>query len=95
MQECFKNFAVTYLIDVIKNDHEMLNINLDKFTFEKDIVSDPVIVHVFELQSDKNVLMRELVGQRGRARLSMKRGRRRNERLSLWSMTIWSRRGGK
>ena len=55
-EEYFKNFAVTFLIEFIKKDLELLNINFDKFIFEKDIVSNQIINELFEILNDKKLL---------------------------------------
>ena len=55
-EEYFKNFAVRYLIEFIKNDLQLLNIFFDKYTFEKDIVSNQIINELFEILNEKKLL---------------------------------------
>ena len=54
----FKNFAVKYLIELIKKDLELLNINFDKFTFETDIVNNNLIDELFTILNNKDLLYR-------------------------------------
>ena len=55
-EEYFKDFAVTYLIEFIQNDLQLLNIHFDKFTFEKDIVSNQIINELFKILNEKKLL---------------------------------------
>ena len=52
----FKNFAVKHLIEVIKKDLKLLNINFDKFSFETDIVASNIINDLFKIL-DKHGLL--------------------------------------
>ena len=54
-EEYFKDF-VTYLIEFIQNDLQLLNIHFDKFTFEKDIVSNQIINELFKILNEKKLL---------------------------------------
>ena len=52
----FKEFAVNYLIDFIEKDLKLLNINFDKFSFEKDIVSSNIINDLFKILDKEGLL---------------------------------------
>ena len=43
----FEKFAVDALIELIKNDLKLININFDKFSFESDIIKNKFIDEVF------------------------------------------------
>ena len=52
----FEKFAVEYLIDTIKKDLKLIDINFDRFTYENQIVKKNLIENVFNLLKDKNLL---------------------------------------
>ena len=52
----FKNYAVKYLIKIIKSDLELLNIKFDKFTFETDVVESDIINHLFKILDNQKLL---------------------------------------
>ena len=52
----FKEFAVNFLINNIKKDLSLININFDKFTFETDIIKKNLIDKLFKLLKEKNLL---------------------------------------
>lgn len=52
----FKDFAVKHLINIIKNDLKLLNINFDKFSFETDIVNSNIIEDLFKILNNKGLL---------------------------------------
>ena len=52
----FKNYAVRKLIDNIKFDLNLLNINFDNFIFESEIVKNKLIDELFFLLDKKNLL---------------------------------------
>ncbi len=52
----FEDFAVNYLINTIKKDLKLLNINFDKFTFETDIVSKKIINDLFKILDNQSLL---------------------------------------
>ena len=52
----FKEFAVNFLINNIKKDLSLININFDKFTLETDIIKNNLIDKLFTLLKEKNLL---------------------------------------
>ena len=52
----FKTYAVKYLLNIIKKDLKLLNIEFDKFSFETDIVSSNVINDLFKILDDSDLL---------------------------------------
>jgi len=52
----FEKFATNYLIDNIKKDLSLININFEKFTYESNIISNKFIDKIFKLLKDKNLL---------------------------------------
>ena len=52
----FKTYAVKYLLNIIKKDLKLLNIEFDKFSFEADIVSSNVINDLFKILDDSDLL---------------------------------------
>ena len=52
----FKEFAVNFLINNIKKDLSLININFDKFTLETDIIKKNLIDKLFKLLKEKNLL---------------------------------------
>lgn len=52
----FKKFAITELINSIKNDLKLIGINFDIFKYESDIVKENLIEEVFKLLNKKELL---------------------------------------
>ena len=52
----FRNYAVNYLINHIKKDLDLLNINFDIFTYESEIVKKNLIKDLFSILDKKNLL---------------------------------------
>jgi len=52
----FKNYAVNFLLNEIKKDLSLINVNFDKFTYESQIVEDKFIDKVFSLLKKKNLI---------------------------------------
>jgi len=52
----FKEFAVNFLINNIKKDLSLININFDKFTFETDIIKKNLIDKLSKLLKRKDLL---------------------------------------
>lgn len=59
----FKDFALKFLIDEIKKDLSLININFDNFIFESDIVSKNFIDKVFLILKDKNLIYEGLLNK--------------------------------
>ena len=51
-----QKFAVNFLINNIKKDLSLININFDKFTLETDIIKKNLIDKLFKLLKEKNLL---------------------------------------
>ena len=52
----FQSQAVKFLLNEIKTDLSLININFDKFTFESEIISKNIIDDVFNLLKEKNLI---------------------------------------
>ena len=52
----FESYATNFLINNIKDDLSLININFDKFTFESQIVNSSLIDKVFSLLNKKNLI---------------------------------------
>ena len=52
----FESYSTNYLINKIKEDLSLININFDKFTFESQIVKSKLIDKVFLLLKEKNLI---------------------------------------
>jgi len=52
----FESYATNFLINEIKEDLFLININFDKFTFESQIVKNNLIDKVFSLLKEKNLI---------------------------------------
>ena len=61
--EYFETFAVNYLIENIKLDLSLININFDQFTFESNIVKDNYIDEVFKILSDNNLIYKGILAK--------------------------------
>ncbi len=61
--EYFETFAVNYLIENIKLDLSLININFDQFTFESNIVKDHYIDEVFKILSDNNLIYKGILAK--------------------------------
>ena len=52
----FKQYAVNKLLDEIKKDLKLININFDKFTHESQIVKNNIIDDLFNILKNKNLI---------------------------------------
>ena len=56
LRNYFESYATNFLINNIKEDLSLININFDKFTFESQIVKNKLIHKVFSLLKEKNLI---------------------------------------
>ena len=52
----FKNYAVKSLLEKIKNDLNLININFDVFTFESNIEKSKIIENLFNILKNQNLI---------------------------------------
>ena len=57
----FEKFAVDALIELIKNDLKLININFDKFSFESDIIKNKFIDEVFGILKKNDLIYEGLL----------------------------------
>ena len=56
LEEYFENYAISEMINLIKNDLKKINIKFDNFVYESDIVNDKSIEKVFNALTSKDLL---------------------------------------
>ena len=56
LEEYFENYAISEMINLIKNDLKKINIKFDNFVYESDIVNDKSIEKVFNVLTSKDLL---------------------------------------
>jgi arginyl-tRNA synthetase len=56
LNKYFKSYAVNFLINNIKEDLSLININFDKFTFESQVVKSNLINKIFSLLEEKKLI---------------------------------------
>ena len=56
LNKYFKSYAINFLINNIKGDLSLININFDKFTFESQVVKSNLINKVFSLLEEKKLI---------------------------------------
>jgi len=56
LEEYFESYAISEMINLIKNDLQKINIKFDNFVYESDIVNDKSIEKVFNALTSKDLL---------------------------------------